>query len=259
MQMGTALRYDSNVATTEREDSSRNDVVNETFVEWTVPFSLGHKMLLLAGVSVNSMRFSQHSDFGVDALAASAQLRYAPAIRFDSWVFELFHHVSGSDAHSNRRDAARSQTGWLAERNIAFGSRLTFGMDHRRSDARGVVHDVEDIGAFVNWDRRWGKKWLSYVGYRMLRGDVIATGSPRLSLLHVADAIEPEDVLGGVASDIFLYRMKGTSQVMTLGVNYVFSPKWALDFSLRGVYVNAEADNEYFRHLVQGMLLWKIF
>ena len=259
LQVGAGLRFDDNAFTTEADDRERSEGSGEGFAELSLPIRLGSRMLVFVDGSVTGMRFDRYDDLGQEAVTAAARLRVAPSIHFDSWLYELFYRQSVVEVRSDRRDTEMSVTGMLAQRNLGFGNRLTLGADVRRRVSRGAVHDLDDVGVFVNFDRQWNKQWLSYTGYRFLRGDVVSSGRPRLSLLHESGAIEADEVLGGVAADAFLYRLEGDSHVLTAGVNYLLTESLALDLSWRGIAVNAAGDNRYYRNLVQLLALWQVF
>ena len=259
LQVGAGLRFDDNAFTTERNDREIDEFSGEGFAELSLPVRLGRHMLLFLDASASDMRFGDHTDLGQESFGAAARLRFAPSIHVDSWLYETFFRYGEVDVRSDRRDTKMAAAGFLAQRNIGFGNRLTLGVDARRRESRGQVHDLDDVGAFVNLDRQWSKRLLSYTGYRFLRGDVVANGSPRLGLLHEADAIEADEVLGGLAADAFVYRLEGDSHVFTVGANYLVAGGLAADVSWRGVYVNAAGDNAYYRNMVQLLLLWKVF
>jgi hypothetical protein len=118
-----------------------------------------------------------------------------------------------------------------------------------------VVFDTVDNRLFVNIDLNLSKANLLYGTYTFITGDFVSSGTPDIYIINAADAIEPDDAFGGVATNQFAYRLDGNTNVITLGYNRIMSRKISLDFSYRYVDSEAKGGITYDRTIVRFSLL----
>jgi hypothetical protein len=102
------------------------------------------------------------------------------------------------------------------------------------------VFDTEDISLRANIDYSLSRLQTLYLGLEARDGDVVSTAQPRLAYLDISDAVVQDDVF--TDGTRYSYRARANTGILTLGYNFAFAERHALDVSYRGVYVRPKEE-----------------
>lgn len=156
-------------------------------------------------------------------------------------TYSLFGKAQIADYGSAMRDSYLYSWGVSVEKPLTDRIVTSVTLAANERDSKSEVFDTGDVSTSLNVDYQLTRRVAAYLGYRYLDGDIVSTASPFwLAIVNEASAIQADDAFGGAAANRYAYRLTGETQVVTLGMNFSFDERNALDLS--GRYAEAESD-----------------
>ncbi|MCC2638781.1 MAG: hypothetical protein K0Q68_2500 [Moraxellaceae bacterium] len=258
--------HDSNVSRAERERDTLND----------------HNLLAGAGLSaafepsfgtaLNLRAFLEGEAWSeIDTLnraTAGGQVtgRWAPGQGYRAPVLQLTLTLQTDNYEVRQRDSSVYAAQFSATQRANDRVRVSYGLEATERRSEGTVFDGTQGRVFINGDFEIDPRWSAYTGYSHVRGDTFSSaqlsfcnGAPAadiFGLISASEALESDEAFNETFCGSWIaYRLKAQTHVLTLGLNRAFGHHLSADFSVQGVQVNGQGDNDYQRVLVRAGLL----
>jgi len=187
----------------------------------------------------------------------NTRYRFSLAPGLTAPIYSLGARIGGIESDSEMRDSTVFSLSADLNKWISNTINMTAGLDYRQRESVSEVYDNSEIRIFVNFDAEFSRADLVYTTLTLITGDKVSGGTPTLGVINVADAIEPDDAFGGVATNQFAYRIDADSVVFTLGYNRILTQGLSFDISARFVDSEARKDEDisYDRTILKASLL----
>jgi hypothetical protein len=227
------VTYDDNVSRA-RGDDKLHDTFSTVNFGATVPFELTHKTRLVVAGNLGRENFDHFR--GLDRTYANIQgeFQYRNSGEFGEPIWALFARQGQDWYTSDLRDGFRF-SGGLSVRKPVTDRIFFFGAaTYNTRDGRSTVFDTRELSLRANVDYSLTRRQTVYFGLEARNGDIVSTARSNLKYLDIADAVVQDDVFTDTTR--FSYRLKAYTGIGTLGYNYAFAERAALDLSYRYVY-----------------------
>lgn len=224
------------------------DIEHDTFVSVAASFvdEIAHFEIGQVAINIDFSATAFNEFTGLSNITAGGGVNYAfsPWTGFGAPWFSLDAQYKILEFDSFLRDSN------LFIATTTFGKRIDDRTDMRTAfmyqsrDSEGVAFDTENISWFINFDFTLKNKMTLYTTYKVQDGDVFSSAdsaSVGLYVISSAKVIEPEDVFDGK----LVYRLDGTTQFYTIGLNMARNLDSAYDFSIRFLTSEADGGLEY--------------
>ena len=195
--------------------------------------------------SATAEEFADFDGLSNTRLAARINYRFQPSRRFGAWQWAVFAGATHIDSETDIRDSVLTEFGFTVTKRLTDRITPTLGATASKRKADGEVFDLERTRYFINVDWRLGGRWLTYLTYSYISGDVVSTSTPNDSILTWQDAIEPDNAFGGLANNKFAYRLDADTTVIRLGLNVALSHNSSIDVSYDNLETDAAGSNKY--------------
>lgn len=242
LNLDASIGLDDNVTRAQLNEDIEHDSfasVGASLAHEATRFDIGQITLNLDLTATKFVEFSGLSQ--VDA-GGGINYTFSPWAGFGAPWFSLDAQYKVMEFDSFLRDSN------LFVATGTFGKRIDDKTDMRTTliyqsrDSDGTVFDTENVSLFVNFDFTLQKKMTLYVTYKYQDGDVFSSASSvNTNIINSAKAIEFDDVFDGKIA----YRLDGTTQLFTLGLNLARNLDSAYDISLRFLTSDADGGLEY--------------
>jgi hypothetical protein len=202
----------------------------------SLPLNLTARTRLMLTASGGGEWFDKYD--GLDRAFAEIQgeLQYRGSGKFGAPIYGLFLRTGQDWYDTTLRDGYRASIG-LTLRKPATDRVFLFGsIGYNRRDGKSEVFDNEELFVRGTLDYSVSRRNSLYFGLEYRYGDSVSTGLPALAFLDIADAVVADDVF----TDRFAYKTRSHTGILTLGYNFAFAERHALDFSYRGIYSRPE-------------------
>lgn len=258
--------YDNNVSRAERE---RDILRDETLLG---NLSLGWRTQPGNTTAVNLRGFLEGEGYneittlGRTTAGGQATLRWQPVLGFMQPVYQFSFTGQVDDYNVDQRDSMVYTAQAFATRHANDRIIVAYGIEGVKRESDGTVFDTTHGRAFLNLDFELTEDLAAYSSYSYLRGDtfssaqlIFCNGAPAsdiFGLIQASSAIEPDEAFNQKFCGSWVaYRLKASTNALTLGINKAFSHSLSADFSVQGIDVRAEGDNDYQRMIVRFGLL----
>ena len=241
----TAVGYDANVANAE----SGGQVPATGFgsaslsAQYAIPMPLNTQLVLRG--TVGGDQYFHYVGLSDATATALARLLYRPSGAFYAPLFAIWGSADESRFGSRMRDSADYRGGAFVREQLTTDISLRLGGTYAERHSKSNVFDLRGQTANLDMDWQFTSSLTGYLGYGFRYGDVFSTGVPTIKIVSAATVIEADDAFGGQTADEFAYRFKGHSQIGTLGLNYAFSPRFAIDLQATDINTRAGWGNHY--------------
>lgn len=218
------------------EDDRLSDQFASARIGLSLPLNLSARTRLMLSASGGGELFDKYD--GLDRTFAELQgeLQYRGSGKFGAPIYGLFFRTAQDWYDTTLRDGYRASIG-VSLRKPATDRIFLFGaLGYNRRDGKSEVFDNEEWFVRGTLDYSLSARNTLYVGLEYRYGDSVSSGPPSLGALNIADAVVADDVF----PDRFAYKAKAHTGILTLGYNFAFAGRHALDFSYRGIYARAE-------------------
>jgi hypothetical protein len=216
----------------------------------SLPLNLSERIRLMVTATGGGEKFDQYT--GLDRAFAELQgeLQYRTSGKFGAPIYGLFFRQAQDWYDSTLRDGYRSTIGLTLRKPATDKVFLFASLGYNRRDGKSEVFDDEDYFVRGTLDYSLAQHHSIYVGLEYRYGDSVSSGQPALAPLNIAEAVVADDAFPG----LFAYKTKSHTGIVTVGYNFAFLQRHALDFSYRGIYSrpkeqppsNVSADDLYY-------------
>ncbi len=223
------------------------DIENDIFasagaslVYEAVSFDTGHIVLNL---ELSATEFDEFSGLSHVDGGGGANYTFSPWAGFGMPWFAIDVQYKVIEFDSLLRDSN------LFVATTTLGKRIDDRTDMRTAfmyedrDSDGQAFDTRNVSWFINFDFTLKKKMTLYTTFKYQDGDIFSSADPNnlntdllLSIINNSTAIEFDDVFNGK----LVYRLDGSTQFYTIGLNLARNLDSAFDISVR--FLTAEAD-----------------
>jgi hypothetical protein len=238
-QVDFGHQLDSNVSRASDPLDIRSDSSNSFDITSKKVFPLSDHTNLTLSLSLGAEQFQSNKGLGRTSGGVQGEFKFRPSGEFGSPVWGLFAKYTKDDYVSVLRDGDRYSVG------LSMHSPLTDRLDFFAAISRNVrngksaVFNTQDVSAHVNLDYLFLSETTLYLAGEYRSGDIVSTGRPTLQLLDIASVFVKDDVF--VATQLYDYRTKGNTSIVTLGYNIPFADNNAFDISWRNVVATPSA------------------
>jgi hypothetical protein len=248
VNLDASIGLDDNVTRAQEDADIEHDVfasVGASLVYEAVHFDTGQ---IAVNLDASATGFDEFSGLSFVAGGGGANYTFSPWAGFGAPWFSLDLQYKVLNFDSFLRDSN------LFVATTTFGKRIDDRTDMRTAfmyqsrDSDGRSFDTENTSWFINFDFKLQKKLTLYTTFKYQDGDVFSSTDPNnltpsalLSLINAAKAIEQDDVFNGKLA----YRLDGTVQLYTVGLNLARNLDSAYDLSVRFLTSDADGDLEY--------------
>jgi FimV-like protein len=248
---------DDNLRLAQEDEDIRADRSLSATVRARGGTSLDKFSILNYGASGTYNKFDAFDTLDNYEVEANVRYRFALTSSFTSPIYSLGARIGGREFDTEMRDATFVVLSADLNKWITNTINMTTGVGLNAQESKSEVFDTSEARIFINFDTNFSKTDLVYTTFTYITGDTVASATPSLDIINVADAIEADDAFGGIAANQFAYRFKADTVVLTLGYNRIFTPDLSLDVSARFVESEAQDDGDitYERTIFRASLL----
>lgn len=252
-----ALVNDDNIRRAQWDEDIRDDNILHLTLNAKALFKLSRYTHLSLGASLGAEKFSTFDLLDNAQYALKLKYSFAFSSGFLSPVYAVKLDIGGIESESDIRTSDTAGIGLEMNRWLSDSIIFTLGYNYKKREANSQVFDTEENQLFANIDLELSANSLVYLTYHYITGDIVSSATPRLTIINIAEAIEPDDAFGGVTTNQFAYRLDADSQLFTLGFNSALTRSISYDLSLR--FIDSEATQNasiyYDRTIIRAGLL----
>ncbi len=261
----TAMQ-DSNVSRAERERDTLSDQSLLAGAGLSALFEPSFSTALNVRAFLEGEAWREIDTLNRASAGAQVSGRWSPGRGYRAPVLQLMLTLQADDYDVHQRDSLVYAAQLSASQRVNDRIRVSYGMEATERRSEGTVFDGTQGRVFVNGDFELDRHWSAYTGYSHLRGDTFSSaqlsfcnGAPAVDifgLISASEALESDKAFNDTFCGSWIaYRLKAQTHVLTLGLNRAFGHHLSADFSVQGVQVNGQGDNDYQRVLVRAGLL----
>lgn len=246
----TAVNLDASIGLDDNVTRAQlnEDIEHDSFVSITA--SLVHEAVnfdtgqIVVNLDLSATEFFDFSGLSNAAAGGGVNYTFSPWASFGAPWFSLDLQYKVQEFDSFLRDSD------LFVGTFTFGKRLDDRTDMRAAvmyqsrESEGVAFDTKNTSFFINFDFQLENKMTLYTTYKYQDGDVFSSANQSMVSIYVineAKAIEFDDVFNGKLA----YRLDGTTQFFTVGLNIARNLDSAYDVSVRFLSSEADGNLEY--------------
>lgn len=197
-----------------------------------------HSRLLLSGFA-GFDAYQKYQGLSNNYLGAQGEFQYRVSGNFGSPTFGLYGRASIENYESKLRDSTRYVAGVSARKPLTDKIEVFGAVQYDYRDGNSAVFDDQDVAVRAHLDYRPAARHSVYLGVEYRDGDIVSTALPSLGYVNIGQAIVRDDAFTDTTR--YAYRIDGTAWIGTLGYNYAFGERHAMDLSYR--YASARPKN----------------
>jgi uncharacterized protein with beta-barrel porin domain len=178
-------------------------------------------------------KFRRYNGLSRLSLGGEVEYQYRASADFSEPTWGVFARLTGEAFESELRDGYRFSTGVTLRQPLTDRINLFAALSHNQRHASSEVFSTVDNSVRGNLDYALSDKGILYLGAEYRRGDIVSTGRASLEAVTVADVFAQDDAYAG--GQMFSYRFRGTTSLLTMGYNLAVGPRDSIDFSWRHI------------------------
>jgi len=223
--LSLAYIYDSNVS---RAGSGYiyNDSILSASIGGNRARALNKRNQLVFSYNLFADRYSTFDKLSRAAADFSVNWRYRASGAFTTPTYGLLARLTGESYASSLRSGMVLEVSGSAQKPLTDRVTMTAIIEMRQRDANNTVFDTSNTSARLNVDYLLGQRSTLYLTYNRISGDMVLSAPSGYTGYKTW---YPDDAFYG---GWWAYRFDATTDVGTLGLNYAFNEKNALDLSL---------------------------
>ena len=175
--------------------------------------------------------------------SAEVEYQYRASSRFDEPTFGAFVKLTAEEFDSDMRDGYRVSVGVSARQTLNDRVSYSLALSHNTRRASHQVFTGSDNALRGNVDVLLTNRAVLYLGAEYRRGDIVSTGWPMGPAMAPSDVFWWDDAF--MAQGLVSYRLRGSSMLLTVGLNYALAPRHSIDFSWRQIRTRAADSARY--------------
>jgi len=229
--VAAGLAYDDNVS----RANDAADKLSDTIYSATVSKSFSkviakrHRLMLTGFLDTEMF----HTYTGLDHVSGGVNAEYAfrPSADFGTPTYGIFVRATEDRFNSLLRDGSRRSAGVNFRDSLTDRINLFSALSDNVRVGKSDVFNTRDQSARMNLDYALASNQTLYLTGEFRKGDIVSSGQPSLNILNMSTVFVRDDVF--VSPVFYDYRLKGKTDLLTLGYNLSAGPKDSLDFSWR--------------------------
>jgi hypothetical protein len=225
--------YDDNVsrasdAVDKRSDTSFSLTVNKALSLLPTKFT----RLTVSGF-MDVEKFRNYAGLGRVSVGVQGEYAYRFSGDFGSPTIGVFARYTADAYESELRDGNRRSLGINLRKSLTDRINLFAAVADNVRSGKSDVFNTHDNSGRMNLDYALAPGQTIYLTGELRKGDIISSGQPSIKILDSSTVFVRDDVFN--APWFYDYRMKGKTNLMTLGYNYSLGSKDSIDFAWRHV------------------------
>jgi len=233
VQVEAGAVYDDNVTRAKAGPNRVGDHLYSVNVGKTVrqPMSANSQLLWIG--NIGGEKFRRYNGLSRASISGEVEYQYRASSEFGEPTFGAFARLTGEAFESELRDGYRMSAGVSVRQSLTDRINVFAALSHNVRNASSQVFSSRDNAIRGNIDYALSDKDILYMGAEYRRGDIVSTGRASLEAVTVADIFAQDDAYPG--GQMFSYRFKGSTSLLTVGYNMGLGPRDSIDFSWRHI------------------------
>ncbi len=233
VQLEAGAVYDDNVTRAKSGVDRRGDHSYALNVSKSIVQPLSANSQLLMTGTLGGEKFRRFNGLSRLAATAEAEYKYRASSEFDEPTFGAFARLTAEGFESSLRDGYRLSAGLSYHQPLTDRINVFAAVSHNLRNANSRVFSTRDNSVRGNVDYALSDNEILYLGAEYRKGDIVSTGRPSLENATVADVFAQDDAYPG--GQMFSYRFRGSTVLLTMGYNLTLGPRDSIDFSWRHI------------------------
>ena len=233
LQVEAGTVYDDNVTRAKAGPDRVGDHLYSLNVGKAIrqPISANSQVLWIG--NIGGEKFRRYNGLSRASITGEVEYQYRASSEFDEPTFGAFARLSGDAFESELRDGYRLSAGVSVRQSLTDRINVFAALSHNLRNASSQVFSTRDNAIRGNIDYALNDKDILYMGAEYRRGDIVSTGRASLEAVTVADVFAQDDAYPG--GQLFSYRFRGSTTMLTVGYNLGLGPRDSIDFSWRHI------------------------
>jgi uncharacterized protein YhjY with autotransporter beta-barrel domain len=233
VQIESGAVYDDNVTRAKAGVDRVGDHSYSINISKVLRQPLSENSRLMWTGTLGGEKFRRYNGLSRMSLGGEVEYQYRASADFSEPTFGVFGRLTGEAFESELRDGYRFSTGVTLRQPLTDRINLFAALSHNRRHASSDVFSTVDNSVRGNVDYALSDKGILYLGAEYRRGDIVSTGRASLEAVTVADVFAQDDAYAG--GQMFSYRFRGSTSLLTMGYNLAVGPRDSIDFSWRHI------------------------
>ena len=233
VQVEAGAVYDDNVTRAKAGPDRVGDHLYSVNVGKAIRQPLSANSQLLWIGNIGGEKFRRFNGLSRASISGEMEYQYRASSEFDEPTFGAFARLSGDAFESELRDGYRLSAGVSVRQSLTDRINVFAALSHNVRKASSQVFSTRDNAIRGNIDYALNDKDILYMGAEYRRGDIVSTGRPSLENVTVAEVFAQDDAYPG--GQMFSYRFRGSTSLLTVGYNMGLGPRDSIDFSWRHI------------------------
>lgn len=233
VQLEAGAVYDDNVTRAKAGADRLGDHSYALNVGKAIRQPLSENSRLLWSGTLGGEKFRHYNGLSRVALTGEVEYQYRASSEFDEPTLGAFARLTGEAFESELRDGYRFSAGVSLRQPLTDRIGMFAALSHNRRYASSEVFSTVDNSIRGNLDYAIDDKQIVYLGAEYRKGDIVSTGRASLENVTVADVFAQDDAYPG--GQMFSYRFRGATTLLTVGYNLGLGPRDSIDFSWRHI------------------------
>ncbi len=233
VQVEAGAVYDDNVTRAKAGADRRGDHSYALNISKTLSQPLSANSQLLLTGTLGGEKFRRFN--GLSRLAASAEAEYQlrASSEFDEPTFGAFARLTAEGFESSLRDGYRFSAGLSYRQPLTDRINVFAAVSHNLRNASSRVFSTRENAIRGNIDYALSETGILYLGAEYRKGDIVSTGRASLENVTTGNVLAQDDAYPG--GQMFSYRLRGSTVLLTMGYNLALGPRDSIDFSWRHI------------------------
>lgn len=233
VQLEAGAVYDDNVTRAKTGADRLGDHSYALNVGKAIRQQLSANSRLLWTGTLGGEKFRSYNGLSRVSLTGEVEYQYRASSEFDEPTLGAFARLTGEAFESELRDGYRFSAGVSLRQPLTDRISMFAALSHNRRNASSDVFSTVDNAIRGNLDYAIDDKQIVYLGAEYRKGDIVSTGRASLENVTVADVFAQDDAYPG--GQMFSYRFRGATTLLTMGYNLGLGPRDSIDFSWRHI------------------------
>ena len=233
VQLEAGALYHDNVTRAKAGADRRGDHSYTLNVGKAIAQPLSDNSRVLMTGTLGGEKFRRFNGLSSLTATAEAEYQYRASSGFDEPTFGAFARLTAEGFESELRDGYRFSIGANYRQPLTDRINLFAAFSHNQRNASSRVFQTTDNSIRGNIDYALSDSGILYLGAEYRKGDIVSTGRASLENVTTASVLVQDDAYPG--GQMFSYRLRGSTVLLTMGYNHVLGPRDSIDFSWRHI------------------------
>jgi hypothetical protein len=233
LMVAAGFAYDDNVSRAEEVLDKLSDTIYSLTLSKAKSFAVTKYTKLTISGFLDVEKYRTYTGLGHISGGMQGEFMYRVSGDFGSPTFGIFARYTADEYESFLRDGSRRSTGVTLRKPLTDRINLFAVLANNVRTGKSDVFNTRDVSGRMNLDYSLATDKTIYVTGEYRKGDIVSSGQPSLKILDTSTVFVRDDVF--VSPWFYDYRMKGKTNLLTLGYNLSFGTRDSVDMSWRHV------------------------